>query len=84
MYCDYKIAQIEEFGNKVRVMANMYEGDLEKYEESPGIIKERYIRKNCIAQLVLMFERCPVSSEEIHKELRSILDRLKGDREIYE
>jgi hypothetical protein len=79
MFCDYKINSINDLGNKVRVSAYFSEGE---YQENSETHEMEYVRLNQIGKATLMFEKSPVSEDEINKELKRALEDIKGDREI--
>lgn len=82
MYCDYKISLIKDLGNRVEVIGYLSEGDYQNTALENEPEKIEYVRTNRLGQVRLLFEKCPVSDDEINRELKRALEDIKGNREI--
>lgn len=83
MFCDYKINSTVDLGNRVKVIAYFSEGDYQDVVDTvTNVTTSQYVRTNQIGKAVLMFEKSPVSEEEVNRELKRALEDVKGAREI--
>ena len=83
MFCDYKISQVKDLGNRVEVIGYMSEGDYQDVlDPATNQIVNQYVRTNRIGQARILFEHNPVTDAEIAKEMYRALQDIKGARTI--
>ena len=82
-YCDYKLVELLEDNNNIKVIAVFFEGQYEDVEDPiTEEVENVYIRKNKLFQKRYVFDKETYLLDDIQLFLNAILNAEKGDRDV--